>query len=154
MICVYYVRLITNEPGQLLTPCCNVCTRRADHGGTLCYRTTTLRRYNVRGYASNTGTAIRDCSSSANNMLETLRSRCVRPHNVDKCYPSVSLSEVWKIYECMCRYLLPGISHVFFIDCSALHRASNFNFSAFVFVLMVEAQQQVCLLYTSPSPRD
>ena len=29
------------------------------------------------------------------------------------------------------------------IDCYALHRASNFNFSAFVFVLMVEAQQQV-----------
>ena len=33
------VRLITYEPGQILTPCYIVCTR-ADHGVTLlCYRT-------------------------------------------------------------------------------------------------------------------
>ena len=33
-----HVRLITYDPGQILTMCHDVCTR-ADHGATLCWRT-------------------------------------------------------------------------------------------------------------------
>ena len=81
-----HVRLITYEPGQVPTSRYNVCTR-ADHGVT--YVTLpepprsksniTSTRFNVGGYASNTVTALRDCSSSANTTLERYEDAVLGP---------------------------------------------------------------------------
>ena len=98
-----HVRLITYEPGQILTLCYNVCPL-AHHSVAQCCRARaakiekgTLIRYKVGGYASNTILPRYAIASPALSlMLERCQAAVLGPRTYisGKCYPSVTLPEL------------------------------------------------------------